>query len=116
MEDLFYFFLSHRQITFVNMDIGVLLFIALLFLFFCKSSRDERGRKIIGKASIVSLICFGICATLFSQYMQYISIQLSPDGETLVLDAFLAVNAIQFIFNITAIVEIVGLLVLRRRE
>lgn len=116
MEDLFYFFLSHRQVTFVNMVIGVLLFIALLFLFFCKSSRDERGRKIIGKASIVSLICFGICATLFSQYMQYISLQLSPDEETLVLDAYLAVNAIQFIFNITAIVEIVGVLVLRRRE
>ena len=94
MDDLFYFFLSHRQV----------------------SSRDERGRKIIGKASIVSLICFGICATLFSQYMQYISIQLSPDGETLILDAFLAVNAIQFIFNITAIVEIVGILVLRRSE
>ena len=116
MDDLFYFFLSHRQVTFVNMVIGVLLFIALLFLVFCKSSRDERGSKIIGKASIVSLICFGICATLFSQYMQYISIQLSPDGETLILDAFLAVNAIQFIFNITAIVEIVGILVLRRSE
>ena len=48
--------------------------------------------------------------------MQYISIQLSPDGEALVLDAFLAVNAIQFIFNITAIVEIVGIFILRRRE
>lgn len=68
MGDLFYFLLSNRQATFVNMVIGVLLFISLLFLFFCKSSRDERGRKIIGKASIVSLICFGICATLFSQY------------------------------------------------
>ena len=64
MEGLFYFLLSDRQVTFVNMVIGVLLFIVLLFLFFCKSSRDERGRKIIGKASIVALICFGICATL----------------------------------------------------
>lgn len=116
MGDLFYFFLSHRQVTFVNMIIGVLLFIALLFLFFRKSSRDERGRKIIGKASIVSLICFGICATLLSHYMQYISMQLSPDGEALVLDAFLAVNSIQLIFNITAIVEIVGILILSRRE
>ena len=116
MGDFFYVFLSHRQVTFVNMVVGVLLFIALLFLFFCKSSRDERGRKIIGKASVVSLICFGICATLFSQYLQYISIQRSPDGAALVLDAFLAVNAIQFIFNITAIVEILGILILRRRE
>lgn len=115
MEGLLYYFLSHRQATFVNMVIGALLFLILLFLFFCKSSRDERGRKIIGKASIVALICFGICATLFSHYMQYIATQ-QPDGEALVLDAFLAVNAIQLIFNITVAVEIVGILVLRRRE
>ena len=115
MEGLLYYFLSHRQATFVNMVIGALLFLILLFLFFCKSSRDERGRKIIGKASIVALICFGICATLFSHYMQYIATQ-QPDGEALVLDAFLAVNAIQLIFNITVAVEVVGILVLRRRE
>lgn len=116
MENLIYFLLSNRQATFVNMIIGALLFIALLFLFFHKSSRDERGRKIIGKASIVALICFGLCATLFSHYMQYISIQQSPDGEILVLDAFLAVNAIQIIFNITAVVEIAGIFILRHRE
>ena len=108
MENLFYFLLSNRQATFFNMVIGVLLFIALLFLFFCKSSRDERGRKIIGKASIVALICFGICATLFSHYMQYIAVQQSSGGKVLVLDAFLAVNVIQLIFNITAVVEIAG--------
>ncbi len=116
MEGLLYYFLSHRQATFVNMVIGALLFLILLFLFFCKSSRDERGRKIIGKASIVALICFGICATLFSHYMQYIATQQSPTGEVLTLDAFLAVNAIQLIFNITVAVEIVGILVLRSRE
>ena len=110
MEDFFYSLLSNRQATFVNMVIGVLLFIALLFLFFCKS------RKIIGKASIVALICFGICATLFSHYMQYIAVQQSSGGEVLVLNAFLAVNAIQLIFNITVIVEIVGILILRHRE
>ena len=96
--------------------IGALLFIVLLFLFFRKSSRDERGRKIIGKASVVALICFGICATLFSHYLQYVATRQSPQGEALALDAFLAVNAIQMIFNITAVVEIVGILILRRRE
>lgn len=114
--ELFYFLLSDRQATFVNMVIGALLFVALLFLFFCRSSRDERGRKIIGKASIAALICFGVCATLFSHYMQHIAVQQSPNGGALVLDAFLAVNAIQTIFNITAAVEIAGILILRRRE
>ena len=116
MGSLFYFLLSDRQATFVNMVIGVLLFIILLYSFFCKSSRDERGRKIIGKASIVALICFALCATLFSHYMQYISILQSPDEEALILDAYLAVNAVQFIFNITAAVEIAGIFILRHRE
>ena len=116
MKDLFYFLMSDRQATLINMVIGVLLFAALLFLFFCKSSRDERARKIIGKASIVALICFGVCATLFSHYMQYIATQQSPNGEVLVLDAFLAVNAVQLIFNITVVVEIAGILILKRKE
>ena len=116
MEGLLYSLLSNRQATFVNMVIGALLFIVLLFLFFRKSSRDERGRKIIGKASVVALICFGICATLFSHYLQYVATRQSPQGEALALDAFLTVNAIQLIFNITAVVEIVGILILRRRE
>ena len=52
MESVFYSLLSSRQATLVNMIIGALLFIALMFLFFSKTSRDERGRKIIGKAAL----------------------------------------------------------------
>ena len=116
MEHLFYSLLSNPQVSFVNMVVGALLFILLLVSFFCKSSRDERGRKIIGKASIVALICFAVCATLFSHYMQFIAIQQSPNEDALVLDAYLAVNAVQFIFNMTAAVEIVGIFILKRRE
>ncbi|MFR3790621.1 MAG: hypothetical protein ACLTWO_01665 [Blautia massiliensis (ex Durand et al. 2017)] len=115
MEALFYAFLSDRQVTLVNMVVGVLLFIVLLFLFFRRNSRDERGRKIIGKASIAALVCFAICATLFSHYMQYVAVQQSSGGA-LVLDAMLAVNAVQLIFNITVVVEIAGILILSRRE
>ena len=116
MESVFYSLLSSRQATLVNMIIGALLFIALMFLFFSKNSRDERGRKIIGKASIAALICFALFATLLSHYMQHIAVQQSPDAQALVLDAYLAVNAIQIVFNITAAVEIVGILILKRRE
>ena len=48
--------------------------------------------------------------------MQHIAVQQSPDAQALVLDAYLAVNAIQIVFNITAAVEIVGILILKRRE
>ena len=116
MGSYIYLFLSNRQATFINMVIGALLFIILLYLFFCKNSRDERGRKIIGKASIAALICFALTATLLSHYMQYIAVQWAADAEPLMLDAFLAVNAIQLVFNLTAIVEIIGILILKRKE
>ena len=48
--------------------------------------------------------------------MQYIATQQSPDGAALVLDAYLAVNAIQIVFNITVAVEAAGILILRNRE
>ena len=37
---------------------GLVITIVLIILFFVKSSRDERGRSIIGKASIISTIVF----------------------------------------------------------
>ena len=83
MENLFYSLLSSRQLTFVNMVMGALLFIVLLFQFFGKNSRDERGRKIIGKASIAALICFAVLATLFSHYMQYIAMLEPANGQAL---------------------------------
>ena len=116
MENLFYSLLSSRQLTFVNMVMGALLFIVLLFQFFGKNSRDERGRKIRGKASIAAMICFAVCATLFSHYMQYIAMLEPANGQAPVLDAYLAVNAVQLIFNITAAVEIVGIQILKHKE
>ena len=116
MESWLYSLLSSRQAALVSMITGALFFIVLLFLFFSKGSRDERGRKIIGKASIAALICFALFATLASHYMQYIAVESSSGAETLVLDAYLAVHAVQLVFNITAAVEIAGSLILKHRE
>ena len=52
MDTVFYQLLTSRQVTLVNMVIGAVAFVLLLILLFGKNSRDERGRKIIGKASI----------------------------------------------------------------
>ena len=116
METWLYSLLSNRQAALVSMIIGALLFIVLLFLFFCKGSRDERGRKIIGKASIAALICFALFATLASHYMQHIAVESSSGEGSLMLDAYLAVHAVQLVFNITAAVEIAGILILKCRE
>lgn len=116
MDNLLYQFLSSRQITFANMIVGVVLFALLLIMFFSKNCRDERGKKIIGKASIVSLIVFAVCATFISHYMQSIAVQQFPGSGELQIDAYLAVNAIQLLYNITATVEIIGILFLKQRE
>ena len=66
MDIVFYQLLTSRQITLVNMIIGAVAFVLLLILLFGKNSRDERGRKIIGKASIAALIGCAFSATVLS--------------------------------------------------
>ena len=41
--EILYTLLCSRQATFINMVIGALLFLALVFLLLRRSSRDERG-------------------------------------------------------------------------
>lgn len=113
MGTMLYQFLSNRQLTLVNMLIGVILFVLLLIVFFTKTSRDERGKKIIGKASIIALICFGLFATVLSHYMQSVVI---PNGASVMIDAYLAVNGLQLVYNVTILIEIVGILIFKRRE
>lgn len=55
------------------MVIGAVAFVLLLILLFGKNSRDERGRKIIGKASIAALIDCAFSATVLSHYMQQLA-------------------------------------------
>ena len=48
----------NRMLFIVGVTYGVPITIALITLFFVKSSRNERGRAIIGKASIIAMIVF----------------------------------------------------------
>lgn len=73
MDTVFYQLLTSRQVTLVNMIIGAVAFVLLLILLFGRNSRDERGRKIIGKASIAALIGCAFSATVLSHYMQQLA-------------------------------------------
>lgn len=68
------------------MIIGAVAFVLLLILLFGRNSRDERGRKIIGKASIAALIGCAFSATVLSHYMQQLA---EPHGGILMIDAYL---------------------------
>ena len=41
--------------------------IAVIIIFFVKTSRDERGRAILGKASIISTIAFIVFINIFAR-------------------------------------------------
>ena len=114
MDTMLYQFLSNRQMTLINMVIGAVLFVLLLIVFFSRTSRDERGRKIIGKASIIALICFGLFATILSHYMQSVAVQNASD--VVMVNAYLAVNGLQLVYNVTIAIEIIGILLFKRRE
>ena len=49
---------NNRPILLAGIWYGVPITIILIVLFFVKSSRDERGRAIIGKASIIAMLVF----------------------------------------------------------
>ena len=49
---------NNRTILMVGIWYGLPITLILVVLFFIKSSRDERGWAIIGKASIIAMIVF----------------------------------------------------------
>ena len=98
-------FMNNMEILFAQMILGVILFILLLLLFFIKSSRDERGRSIIGKASIASSIYFMCIMTFFAQILQLPNLEIT---------AVTSVSIIQFIFNTVVLLEIVLICVLKK--
>ena len=49
---------NNRQILLIGIWYGLPITLILIILFFIKSSRDERGRAIIGKASTIFMIVF----------------------------------------------------------
>ena len=55
---------NNRQILLFGIWYGLPITLILIILFFIKSSRDERGRAIIGKASIISMIVFVAAAVI----------------------------------------------------
>ena len=75
----------------------------LLILFFIKSSRDERGRAIIGKASIISMIVFIFLVNFFAK----ISDSIPINYDTV---AF----CVQWIYDIVLSVEVAAILIYKK--
>jgi len=101
--ELIYELLLSRRNGFIQGVVGFALSIILISLFVIKSSRDERGRAIIGKASIYSTIYFIAMTTIIAQYIQRVEVNFD-----------VAANLIQFLFNTVLLLEIVAIGILRK--
>ena len=108
MLDFILTLFKSRTVFFVNGFLGLVVGIIMLYLFFQKNGRDERGRSIIGKASIVAMICLMVITTLLAHAFQL----ATPDN----FDLYLCLNTIQFIYNTVVIVEIVAILIFRKLQ
>ena len=77
----------------------------VIILFFVKSSRDERGRSIIGKASIISTIVFIVLVNFVCKILDNIEINYVTMGF-----------CFQWIYDIVLAVEVIAILIYKRIE
>lgn len=79
--------------------------IVLIILFLIKSSRDERGRSIIGKASIISTIVFIVLVNFVCKILDTMEINYVTMGF-----------CFQWIYDIVLTVEVVAILIYKKIE
>ena len=67
MIELLKSILSSTTVFKIGMWYTLVITIAVIILFFLKTSRDERGRAIIGKASIFSTITYIVLMNVYAK-------------------------------------------------
>ena len=96
---------GNRTVFIVGVWYGIPITIALIVLFFVKSSRDERGRAIIGKASIITMIVFVVLINFIAKIWDNITITYLSSA-----------CFIQWIYDIILTVEVAAILIYKRIE
>ena len=96
---------NNRQILLIGIWYGLPITLILIILFFIKSSRDERGRSIIGKASIISTIVFIVLVNFVCKILDNIEINYVTMGF-----------CFQWIYDIVLAVEVIAILIYKRIE
>lgn len=79
--------------------------IAVIVLFFVKTSRDERGRAIVGKASVISTIAFIVLINIYAKL-----------SVSLIVDFLTMACAIQWIYNIVLTIQVMAILIYKKVE
>ena len=105
MIELFESIINNKTILVIGTYYCIPITIAVIVLFFLKTSRDERGRAIIGKASIISTIVFVILVNVFAK----LSMRTS-------MDFYSMANGVQWIYNIVLTIQVVAILIYKKME
>lgn len=95
----------NEKLLFLQGILTVPVTILIIILFFLKSSRDERGRAIIGRASIYATIYFIVIINIFSYIMQ---------KPYVIVEFYFTSNMIAFIYNSLILIESCIILILNR--
>lgn len=108
MAELFLDLISDRTSFKIGVWLTQILTILVIVMFIMKRNRDERGWKILGKASIVS----------FAWLLLIINGIANMDEDLFASDLgyYEYANTLQWIYNSTIIVEILSVLIITRRE
>lgn len=96
---------NNRILFIVGAWYGLPITIALVVLFFVKSSRDERGRAIIGKASIIATIIFIILVNVVAVISNNMDVNYISMGF-----------CFQWSYDIVLTVEIIAILIYKKTE
>ena len=103
MIDLLASIISNKLIFKVGTWYCIPITIAVIVLFFVKTSRDERGRAIIGKASVISTIAFIVFINIYAKL-----------SDELIVDYLTMACSIQWIYNIVLTIEVAAILIYKR--
>ena len=96
---------NNRPILLAGIWYGVPITIILIVLFFVKSSRDERGRAIIGKASIIAMIVFIFFMNFFAKI-----------SDCILINYVTVAFCVQWIYDIVLTVEVVAILIYKKLQ
>ena len=97
--------LSNEMVLTIGTWYCIPITIAVIILFFVKSSRDERGRAIVGKASVISTIEFIVFINIYAKL-----------SVVLIVDYITMACAIQWIYNIILTIQVVAIVIYKKIE
>lgn len=95
--------ISNKMVLIVGAWYGLPITVALIVLFLIKTSRDERGRAIIGKASIVAMVVFILLVNGFAKLSFHITVNYITTAV-----------CVQWIYDIVLTVEVAAILIYKK--